>query len=245
MDTGLQSLVAIARFHQLPAEPEQLAHQFCESGQLFSDTELLIAAKALTLKAKKITPSLAELNNGALPAIAKAADGSYFILARVAPAVEAAQEGEPGKEATALIHDLREQAPRVVSFSELQQLWSGELIGLTRRTASGESLTQKFDISWFIPSLVRYRKLFGEVLIASFFLQLFALATPLFFQVVMDKVLVHRGYTTLDVLAIGFIVVVVFEALLGGIRNYIFSHTTNRVDVELGSRLFNHLLSLP
>jgi subfamily B ATP-binding cassette protein HlyB/CyaB len=67
----------------------------------------------------------------------------------------------------------------------------------------------------------------------------------LFFQVVMDKVLVHRGFTTLDVLAIGFFVIVVFEAFLGGFRNYLFSHTTNRVDVELGSRLFNHLLGLP
>ncbi len=119
------------------------------------------------------------------------------------------------------------------------------MILVTRRQGLGESLQQKFDISWFIPSLVKYRKLFGEVLIASFFLQLFALVTPLFFQVVMDKVLVHRGFTTLDVLAIGFFVIVVFEAFLGGFRNYLFSHTTNRVDVELGSRLFNHLLGLP
>lgn len=144
-----------------------------------------------------------------------------------------------------LIHDLREPAPRVVATEELTQMWSGELIAVTRRHGLAESLQQKFDISWFIPSLVKYRKLFAEVLIASFFLQIFALVTPLFFQVVMDKVLVHRGFTTLDVLAVGFFVVVVFEALLGGIRNYIFSHTTNRVDVELGSRLFHHLMALP
>ncbi len=99
--------------------------------------------------------------------------------------------------------------------------------------------------SWFIPSLIKYRKLFIEVLIASFFLQLFALVTPLFFQVVMDKVLVHRGFTTLDVLAMGFFVIVIFEAFPGGFRNYLFSHTTNRVDVELGSRLFSYFLALP
>ncbi|MDP9130812.1 MAG: type I secretion system permease/ATPase, partial [Candidatus Binatota bacterium] len=146
---------------------------------------------------------------------------------------------------TYLIHDLRESAPRSVSQAEFTTLWSGELILVARRHGLGESLQQKFDISWFIPSLVKYRKLFSEVLLASFFLQLFALVTPLFFQVVMDKVLVHRGFTTLDVLAVGFFVVVVFEAFLGGFRNYLFSHTTNRVDVELGSRLFNHLLALP
>lgn len=242
MDTGLQALVAIARFHQLPAEPEQLLHQFGTPGEVFSDKELLLAAKALTLKAKVLKTTLADIQDAILPCVAKGQDGAYFILARVAR-----KEAEEGKEAetTVLIHDLREEAPRSVSAEELEAMWAGEVIALSRRHSLGESLQQKFDISWFIPSLIKYRKLFGEVVIASFFLQLFALVTPLFFQVVMDKVLVHRGFTTLDVLAIGFFVVVVFEAFLGGFRNYLFSHSTNRVDVELGSRLFNHLLALP
>ena len=247
MDTGLHSLVAIARFHQLPAEPEQLAHQFAAPGTLFSDTELLQAAKALTLKAKRLTPGISDITNGLLPAIAKATDGRYFILARLANAPQKSTQADTQETptATVLIHDLREEAPRSISLDEFEKIWSGELIALTRRQGFGESLQQTFDIAWFIPSLVKYRKLFAEVLIASFFLQIFALVTPLFFQVVMDKVLVHRGFTTLDVLAVGFFVVVVFEALLGGIRNYIFSHTTNRVDVELGSRLYTHLMALP
>ena len=103
----------------------------------------------------------------------------------------------------------------------------------------------KFDFSWFIPSLIKHRKLLGEVLLVSFMLQLFALVSPLFFQVVMDKVLVHRGMTTLDVLVIGLVVVVVFESLLNGLRTYVFSHTTSRIDVELGARLFRHLVQLP
>ncbi|MFT6202018.1 MAG: subfamily B ATP-binding cassette protein HlyB/CyaB [Candidatus Endobugula sp.] len=255
MDTGLHSLVAIARFYQLPAEPDQLAHEFGRPGQPFSNTELLQAAKALTLKAKTLALNINTLNANVLPAVAQRNDGSYFIIARLSenenqqPSAEAtaptniSEAQAPQK--TALIHDLREDAPRTVTLEELDAVWTGELIALTRRHSLGESLQQHFDISWFIPSLVKYRKLFGEVLIASFFLQLFALVTPLFFQVVMDKVLVHRGFTTLDVLAVGFFVVVVFEALLGGIRNYTFSHTTNRIDVELGSRLYNHLMALP
>ena len=79
----------------------------------------------------------------------------------------------------------------------------------------------------------------------SLFLQLFALVSPLFFQVVMDKVLVHRGMTTLDVLVIGLVIVVLFESLLNALRTYVFSHTTSRIDVELGARLFHHLLALP
>lgn len=251
MDTGLSSLVALARFHQLPAEPDQLAHEFGQPGQLFTDTEILLAAKALTLKAKLLKPALTELKQSILPAIAKTNDGNYIILAAVAGPQSANDEPEmtealsPKTPAGVLVQDLREGAPITLTLEAFEEIWAGELIVLTRRQGLGESLRQHFDISWFIPSLVKYRKLFGEVIIASFFLQLFALVTPLFFQVVMDKVLVHRGFTTLDVLAVGFFVVVVFEALLGGVRNYLFSHTTNRVDVELGSKLYNHLMALP
>ena len=83
------------------------------------------------------------------------------------------------------------------------------------------------------------------MLIASFFLQLFALVSPLFFQVVIDKVLVHRSLSTLDVLVIGLLAISVFETVLGILRTYLFAHTTNRIDVELGARLFHHLLALP
>jgi subfamily B ATP-binding cassette protein HlyB/CyaB len=102
-----------------------------------------------------------------------------------------------------------------------------------------------FDISWFIPALVKYRRLLRDVLVASFFLQILALITPLFFQVVIDKVLVHKGITTLEVLAIGLFVVSIFEVMMGGLRTYLFSHTTSRVDAELGSKLFSHLTHLP
>jgi len=246
MDTGLNSLVAIAHFHQLPAEYEQLSHEFGVPGSFFSDTEILRAAKALTLKAKHLKPKTADLTSAMLPAIAKAKDGHYFILAKVSNNLaKTYKEEKDPKSASVLIQDIRDDAPKTLRSEEFELLWSGEIIALARRHGLGESLQQKFDINWFIPSIIKYRKLFYEVLIGSFFLQLFALMTPLFFQVVMDKVLVHRGFTTLDVLAVGFFVVVVFEAVLGGLRNYTFSHTTNRVDVELGSRLFTHLMSLP
>ena len=91
----------------------------------------------------------------------------------------------------------------------------------------------------------KYRHLLGEVLLASFFLQLFALVSPLFFQVVIDKVLVHRTLSTLDVLVIGLVAIAIFETILGIMRTYLFAHTTNRIDVELGARLFRHLVALP
>lgn len=237
MDTGLQCLVALAGFHQLPADAAQISHQFAIPGQPLGNTEILRAAKALTFKAKLFTFSLTKLIGSSLPAIAKTKDGDYIILARIAE-----EDGVPTK---VLVQDLREQTPKTLSAEEFNSLWSGEVIFLSRRLGIRESLQQKFDISWFIPSLIKYRKLFGEVLIASFFLQLFGLITPLLFQVVMDKVLVHRGFSTLDVIAFAFFAIAIFEALLGGIRSYTMSHTTSRVDVELGSRLFHHLMALP
>lgn len=237
MDTGLQCLVALAGFHQLPADAAQITHQFAIPGQPLGNTEILRAAKALTFKAKLFTFPLAKLIGSSLPAIAKTKEGDYIILARIAE-----EDGVPTK---VLVQDLREQTPKTLSADEFNVLWSGEVIFLSRRVGIRESLQQKFDISWFIPSLIKYRKLFGEVLIASFFLQLFGLITPLLFQVVMDKVLVHRGFSTLDVIAFAFFAIAIFEALLGGIRSYTMSHTTSRVDVELGSRLFHHLMALP
>jgi subfamily B ATP-binding cassette protein HlyB/CyaB len=105
--------------------------------------------------------------------------------------------------------------------------------------------TRPFDISWFIPALVKYRKPLRDVLLASFFVQLMALVSPIFFQVVIDKVLVHHSLTTLDVLAIGLSVVLIWETALSGLRNWLFAHSTNRVDAELSARMFRHLLNLP
>jgi len=158
------------------------------------------------------------------------------VLAKAAKASElSAVEGEEGDvspQGKALVLFPDKNQPDSLSEDELNEIWSGEIILISKREGLLTSF-KEFDIKWFIPALLKYKKFFGEVILISFFLQLFALVTPLFFQVVMDKVLVHRGFTTLDVLAFGFVCIAVFDAILGGLRNYVFSHTTNRVDVEL------------
>ena len=113
------------------------------------------------------------------------------------------------------------------------------------RRRSLTDLARRFDVTWFVGAIHKYRHRLGEVLLASFFLQLFALVSPLFFQIIIDKVLVHRSMSTLDVLLIGLLAISVFETVLGVLRTYVFAHTTNRIDVELGARLFRHLLALP
>ena len=230
-DTGLLCLLLLARFYDLPADAAQVRHQFSDSAHPFSDRELLRAAKHLGLKAGLHKVTGADLVKTPLPAMAKGMDGHYVVLAKV--------EGEK-----VLIQDPLQDGPRIVPRSTFEAVWTGELLLFTKRAhLRPEDL--KFDFTWFIPAIVKYRRLLGDVLLASFFLQLFALLTPLFTQVVIDKVLVHKGFTTLHVLAVGMITLALFETLLGGLRTYIFAHTTNRIDVSLGAQLFRHVLALP
>nr|WP_265909333.1 type I secretion system permease/ATPase [Erwinia billingiae] len=231
MDTGLACLIMLARFHNIALSAEQLTHEFSATGQGVSLQELLLAARQSGLKVRAVQTRLARLQHSPLPAIAMDRDGTFFILARV--------DNEQ-----ALIQDPRSTRPTIIGFKTLEQRWAGQLI-LARSSHAIAGGPSRFDFTWFVPAIVKYRKLLGEVLLGSFALQLFALVTPLFFQVVMDKVLVHHGLTTLDVIAAGLLGIMLFESVLSGLRSYVFIHTTSRIDVELGSGLFRHLINLP
>ncbi|WP_281561677.1 type I secretion system permease/ATPase [Thalassomonas sp. RHCl1] len=229
--SGIQCLALVARFQQLPAEPDALFREFQHDDESLTDINLVRAAKSLGFKAKFIQDSSEKLSAHLLPAIGRHQDGHFFIIAKVA-------------NDEVLIHDLEKNKPTTHSYEELASFWAGDLLLLSKRSSL---LTEsaKFGFSWFLPALVKYKPYFTDVFLASFFIQLVGLASPIFFQVVIDKVLVHKGMTTLDVLAVGFFLVITFEVLLTGLRTYVFSHTTNRVDVELGSKLYKHMLSLP
>ncbi len=143
-----------------------------------------------------------------------------------------------------LVQDPLAPRPALMNRADFEAIWDGRLVLMAARAGLLE-LSRRFDVTWFLGAIHKYRHLLGEVLIASFFLQLFALVSPLFFQVVIDKVLVNRTLSTLDVLVIGLVAISVFETVLGILRTYLLAHTTNRIDVELGARLFRHLLALP
>jgi ATP-binding cassette, subfamily B, bacterial HlyB/CyaB len=236
---SLQALCAIARFHQVPADPASLAHQLgLQPSEAITTADLLRAAKHLGLKAKLSSTTAVRLPLTPLPALAFMQDAAgeprVVILAQCDAQRVLLQDPSAATPAR----------PIIESMEAFKGQWTGDLILIASRASLAGDLA-KFDFSWFVPAIVKYRKLFGEVLLISLMLQLFALVSPLFFQVVMDKVLVHRGLTTLDVLVIGLITVVVFESALNGLRSYVFSHTTSRIDVELGARLFRHLVQLP
>ncbi|WP_138858183.1 type I secretion system permease/ATPase [Inhella inkyongensis] len=230
----LQALCVLARLQQVAAEPEALAHALgLAPSDAVGESELLLAAKHLGLKAKISRSTVERLTLTPLPALARLNDGRWVVLAQC-----------DGQRVLFMDPAAGEARPTIEPLDVFATQWSGLLLLATSRaTLAGE--LRKFDFSWFVPALVKYRRLFGEALLVSLFLQLFALVSPLFFQVVMDKVLVHRGTSTLDVLVVGLVVVVLFESVLNLLRTYVFSHTTSRIDVELGAQLFRHLLALP
>lgn len=242
LNTGLLSLLMMAQYHGLAADPAKLGHEYGTTP--FDVTTLLHAAKALGFSAKRVRQSPQRLHKAPLPCIAIDTEGRFFILAKVdAVAADATLSPREGEAARILIQRPGEP-PSVVSLTAFMALWGGELIFLTSK-ASFAGEVARFDFTWFIPAVVKYRKLLGEVLLVSFVLQLVGLVTPLFFQVVMDKVLVNHALQTLNVIAIGLLCATIFEVLLTGIRTYVFAHTSSKIDVELGARLFRHLLALP
>lgn len=133
-------------------------------------------------------------------------------------------------------HQRCESVPREM----VEAVWDGQL-WLVQPVPKAES----FNLRWFIPAVWHYRKLLGEVLLASLVLQVLGLATPMLTQVIIDKVIVHESFSTLHVVAIALLGVGIFEALLGIIRLFLFTHTARRLDLNLSSQLFRHLLELP
>ncbi|HJT14270.1 MAG TPA: type I secretion system permease/ATPase [Dongiaceae bacterium] len=226
----LSCLATLLRFHGLPMGADALSRELPGSDTITAD-DIVRLARQQDLKARRTTSSYDRLPAAPLPALAGGNDGSFFILGRC-------------NEDKVLVHRGTGGAAEVMDKAAFEAIWDGTLVFVTRR-ATLTDFGRQFGISWFMRAIYKYRNLLSQVLLASFFLQIFALISPLFFQVVVDKVLVHRGMTTLDVLLIGLVTVSIFETVLGALRTYVFSHTTNRIDVELGARLFRHLVALP
>ncbi len=231
VDTGLICLVMVAGYHGLAVDPEQLRHNLALGPEGMGTMDILRAAKELGLKAKEAQVSFDRLSRLAMPAIAAFDGGRFIVLART----------DSDK---VLIFDPIEGKPKLLPKDDFTAQWEKKIILLTYRKSTAPS-EKPFGISWFVPSIWKYRKPLSEVLTASLILQIFGLVTPVFTQVIIDKVLVHRGITTLNVLAIGLITVILFEGLLSILRTYLFTHTSNRIDISLGTKLFKHLFSLP
>ena len=234
IDTGLTSLCGVAAFFRVPADAARLRRDLALHQGLASADDLVRAARLLGLKARVIRNVSAErVLRVPLPSIVQLNDGTFSVfIARTEAGL--CRIIDPVKKV------LREVAPSAL-FDEIAPV----MVLVTRRVAGAGYDPKTFGFRWFLPSIWRYRRPIAHVLLASLFVQLFALITPLFFQVVVDKVLTHHAYSTLYVLVAGLGLVGLFDVVLQYLRTYALTHSTNRIDVELGRRLFQHLMRLP
>ena len=227
-DSGLAALSVIMAIYGIPVEPDQMRHDLGHDDPVDQNDLLRLAKLHKGVRVKYLADQHGRLTNLPLPALASGPRG-WFLIGRLV---------EDG-----VLVQFPNQPIQKVDREGLDAIWSGEMILMTIREATG-GLNQ-FDIRWFIPQIVRYRRLIGEMLLITLALNLLALAAPLLFQNVIDKVLVHHTMSTLNVLAFGFVAISLWEVAFGWLRTRLFSETSQKIDVELGARLFRHLLMLP
>lgn len=230
-DTGLNCLIKVARLLGMDAQTESLRQRFSTLGRPADVGIITSSAKYLGINTQVITIDCARLQQVSLPALAQCRDGHWVVVVKVD--AESVQVDDP-----------LEANPLTLTSAHFESIWNGTVILLTCHAAAASDQA-RFGLRWFVPALSRSSALFGEVMRASFFLQLFALVAPLLLQLSIDKVLVQQGLTTLELLLCGLLVVSVFDVLLNGLRSYVFRYTTRRMDRDLGARLYHHLLGVP
>ena len=231
IQTGLIAFDIICKVNNINIDLRAIVRENGITDKEISREELLAIAKKAEFKAKVKTMDLPNTKKYPYPAI--------FILKNNTFGVILKPDFDNEK---ALIFIPEDKNAKEVTFADLTEISTGEIIFLTHKLMNEQI---KFGFKWFFVEIMKYKRIIAEVMLGSFVVQLFGLVTPLFTQVILDKVIVHRSMSTLDVLGIAFVAVTIFEFLLNLTRNYIFIHTANKIDAKLGSKLFNHLFALP
>ena len=254
------ALGAISQLNRIPFAPELVAQQFPPP---HSAATFLEAAAALGFNAQRQSRAANEIPRDSLPCLALLKSEKKGTKAPDDAAAQAGPDAGDGKPAHALALVVEADDERIVliesgaaarvtlTSAEFTLRYAGELILLApqpKPPADADAAALRkgaFGFSWFVPELLRHKKVWRDVLIASFAVQLIALATPLCTQIILDKVVTHQALNTLTVIGIALGVFLVFNAGMGWLRQYLILHTGTRVDAVLGAQVFDHLLKLP
>ncbi|MFA5969206.1 MAG: type I secretion system permease/ATPase [Sphingomonas sp.] len=235
-DSGLIAYATVLALYRIAVDPAQLRHSIGHYRAIDADDLRRLAKRQDEVRAKAVRSNYGKLARVPLPALANGPDG-WFVIGRVSGDEVLIQPPRP------TLDGVQAQVQKITR-NALEAMWSGELVLLTTREGIG-GISRAFDVAWFIPQVVKYRRLIGEVLLVTLGINLLGLASPLFFQNVIDKVLVHNTFDTLTILVIGFLTVSLWETAFGWLRTRLYSETSQKIDVELGAKLFRHLLGLP
>ena len=231
-DTSIASFLIVTKFLGINISEDQIKHEITLVKA--DEVALMNMAKRFHLKSTLVKCSYDKIREVETPIIAKGNNGDFFIIVR---------SNRDMQNEKIMIMDPLKGKPELVTVDELSNIWDGTAVIITTRGIVDKEAV--FGFKWFIPTIMKFKTQFIEVLLAVFVIQIIGLLTPVMTQVVVDKVLVHNSKSTLMVLAMGIGLSYIFELVLGLAKNYVFSHTTNRIDVILSSRLFKHLFALP
>ncbi len=235
----IQCLAAIAQHHRLPVNPERLIEDYALVSEEPTPATVLRIASEIGLKAKFDKLSWAGLlvQEGVFPLIARMEDGNCVIVM-----------GATGKDGglVAILNPLADNASEVLKIGQEKfcALWHGEVFLMKRLHALPER-SQAFGFRWFIPEILKQKAALRDIAIAAIAMHFLALASPVFFQLVIDKVLVHQSLATLWVLGVGIVIALAFDSTFGFLRQLLTLAATNKIDMRLTRRTFGHLLSLP
>ena len=234
MDThessGYLCFMILLKFFGKSVTQQQIDSLSQDYSETFNEVHIVTISKKLKLKSRISMLNVNKISNIYSPIIAKDINDDFFLIVK-------------DKENSFMILKPKETQPQVISREELKKIWNGTSVIITEKGFIDKEAI--FSFKWFIPTILKYKKEFIQVLIAVFTLQILGILTPVMTQVVVDKVLVHNSMSTLKVLVIGIVIVYIYELVIGLAKNYVFTHTTNRIDVMLSNKLFNHLFALP
>lgn len=235
--SGLRCVGAIARHHDLDIRDQDLFTSYRTSDPADAETLALIASRVgLLSKAVKLPWEELSESGNTCPAILVLRDRSAVIWSGIT-----VRDGVT----LAVIRDLTStQSFQFVNREQLEGNWSGEVVLIARRYALTDE-DQPFGLPWFVPRLLKEKSSFRDIVLASLCLHIAALVIPMFFQLVVDRVLVHQAANTLFVLTFGVVVALIFESVFQYIRGLLVLHSTTKVDLSLSLKTYSHLLSLP
>jgi len=242
-DGFLWALGALCSLNRIPFDQSLIRQQFPPP---YTPASLQHALKSLGFRASLKKTSLNKLPADALPCLAvlKAAQADEPPDTPAHPiALILKSDGD-----RLLVIEPGQQEAQTLTVEVFSQRYDGHMLFARRETEDVEdadAAPQKFGFRWFIPELLKHKQIWRDILLASLCIQLVGLATPLFTQVIIDKVVVHQTKSTLVVLGLGLVMFMLFTAVMTWLRQYLVLHTGNRIDSVLGSQVFRHLLRLP
>ena len=237
--TTIQCIAAIAQHHRLQVNPETLIDDYALGAQEPAPATVLRIASDIGLKARLDRMNWAGLlaQGGVFPLIARMSDGNCVI-------VVGANLENGGR--LAVLNPLADKAtePLMIGQETFCALWTGEVFLMKRMYAQSDQ-AQPFGFRWFMPEIMKQKGALRDIALAALALHFLALASPMFFQLVIDKVMVHQSQSTLFVLGVGVIMALVFESIFSYMRQILTMSATNKIDMRLTRKTFAHLLSLP